>query len=461
MKKIEKFCVENSLYIFILALVAFGMIIYISQASSNVPIMDYWRFLNVLVDKEFTSGVTFGDLYSNNGVHRSAYELFLFLLNVKIFHWNTQVSMYFSVFVLMISALVIYKEMKSFHLRNTMVGNWLSIVSILIVFSLGAYEIIAQEFATPSALRILFFLLLCSLTNKLLKSMDREFDNRTWLAALYYIFVIDLIGGAYSIGLAVAVLVVISFDWIYKRKEKKNFNKKNYLVLYFGLLLGIVFYMYHLELGMQESGVSTGFLELIGSFVKGLLLVGGISVFGTYISINAAIVLGIVVIGIHAVCLVIYVAEKLFEKTYVPAVLYIYSCFFYGMIFLGRSGYSVEYLASSRYITDSSFAMIADMMVIFLLMDINKQAQKKAILKVFVLIASAFFAVGIISTDIREIRIAPYRKEYCDNLIEMMKDIDNYTDEELAPFQASSPEMVRDGVELMRKYKLGVFWKNE
>ena len=45
------------------------------------------------------------------------------MLNVKIFHWNTQVSMYFSVFALMISALVIYKEMKSFHLWMCYTGR--------------------------------------------------------------------------------------------------------------------------------------------------------------------------------------------------------------------------------------------------------------------------------------------------------------------------------------------------
>ena len=55
-------------------LVAFGMIIYVSMVSSDVQIMDYWRFINDLVGKSFGGGVTFLDIYSNNGVHRFAYK---------------------------------------------------------------------------------------------------------------------------------------------------------------------------------------------------------------------------------------------------------------------------------------------------------------------------------------------------------------------------------------------------
>ena len=60
-------------------------------------------------------------------------------------------------------------------------------------------------------------------------------------------------------------------------------------------------------------------------------------------------------------------------------------------------------------------------------------------------------------TDIAELKRAPYRKQYDDNLIQMMFQIEEYPDDELYLFQANSPEMVRSGIDIMKKYHLGVF----
>ena len=40
----------------------------------------------------------------------------------------------------------------------------------------------------------------------------------------------------------------------------------------------------------------------------------------------------------------------------------------------------------------------------------------------------------------------------------MMLNLDDYTDDELTPFQAQMPEQVRNGVMLMKKYRLGIFY---
>ena len=47
---------------------------------------------------------------------------------------------------------------------------------------------------------------------------------------------------------------------------------------------------------------------------------------------------------------------------------------------------------------------------------------------------------------------------YDDKLIEIMLNIDNYSDDDLAGFQAQSPQQVREGVEIMKQYHLGVFY---
>lgn len=454
MNYLKKKCTNNAFFIAVLILSLVGRIIYISEASSNVPIMDYWRYLNCLVEKSYNSGISYSDLCSVNGIHKSPYQLFLFLLNVKLFHWNTQISMYLSAFVLLVLGVYLYKIIKKIYSTNSYLVQFLGAVIVLNIFSLGAFEIIAQEFALSFVIRILSFVILCQQTSAILNKNNEKFDNNTWLLALYYLLVINLIGGAYSIGLSVAVLFVIVFDFIKNLIKKINFNKWNHSVLVIGLIVGDYIYMHGLAMN-QDGNISGEILELVKSFGEGLLVVGGVSLFGSYISLKIAYITGAITILIHAILLFFYIKKKMYEKTYFPACLYAYSCVFYGMIFLGRGGFGTEYLLSSRYITDSSLAIIADVIVIVMLI---KGAEKHKILtNILSICAVVFIMIGIFSTNIKEMRMAPYRKIYDDNLIEIMLDIDNYSDDDLGGFQAQFPQQVRDGVEIMKEYHLGVF----
>lgn len=55
-----------------------------------------------------------------------------------------------------------------------------------------------------------------------------------------------------------------------------------------------------------------------------------------------------------------------------------------------------------------------------------------------------------------EFQIAPFRGHYKDQLIEIEENLSDYEDDELNGFQAS-PELVRQGTELMKKYSLNIF----
>lgn len=454
MKKIKEKCYNNSLFICALLLAASFMVIYISIASSNVPIMDYWKYINALVEKSYTGGVSFVDLYSNNGVHRSPFQLFIFLINVKVFHYNTQIAMYLGVVVSMINSIVFYKVVKK-NTSNEKIANVMGIVGIFFFFSLGAYEIIAQEFALASQIRVFCFLILYIYTDKLLKTWGETFDKKTSYLALYYLLVIDILGGAFAISLSITVMMILLFDAIYKKVNGNRINIFNYIVLYIGLFLGDFLYLYGLQVG-GDVNTSVGISELIRYFFKGLFLVGGSSLFGTYNSLTVLMVLGIVIICCHIICIVLYILNKVYKKTYLPVFLYIYTFGFYCMIFLGRSGNGIEYLISSRYIIDSLFAILADILVLTCVLSQCKRKKKYSIVLGSIMIL--FFLVGVLKADYEEVKRAPYRKQFDDNLIQIMMQIDDCSDDELNSFQANSPEMVRSGVDIMKKYHLGIFY---
>ena len=60
-------------------------------------------------------------------------------------------------------------------------------------------------------------------------------------------------------------------------------------------------------------------------------------------------------------------------------------------------------------------------------------------------------------TNIKEQEISIYRCAYFRELVTKMINIDRIPDEELSQFQANSEELVRKGVDIMKKYRLGVF----
>lgn len=450
MKKVIK---ENSIFITVLIIAIAFMMIYISKASSNVPIMDYWGFLNVLVEKDFMGGVTFTDLYGNNGVHRTPGELFLFLLNVRFFHWNTQISMYVGTIVMAIYAIILYRGISKV-VTSKFKKNVCSIVLVFVIFSLGPFEIITQEFFTSFALRMMFFALGFELCNRYLKERHEEkFDTSILLFGLYNIATICLLGAAYSMAYSGAIIIVCLLDFICKIKQEKKIVNYNNLGIVGGILLADILYLYGINLSLNGSNGSLS--DLFTSFIKGFFIVNGASLFGSEVSHKIVYFVGAITILIHLFWFWIYIKNKLFRKSYTPILLYLYFIFFYGMIYISRSGFGIEYLASARYILDSLLAIVADIYIISMLPVFEKK--RKIYINVVEVVTMVFITVGIVCANTHEVKIQNYRKAYDDVLITMMKDIDNYTDEELGVFQAGDPQLVRNGVEIMDKYDLGIF----
>ena len=71
------------------------------------------------------------------------------------------------------------------------------------------------------------------------------------------------------------------------------------------------------------------------------------------------------------VCFILYLKNKVFIKSYLPLLLWIYTLLFIGELIIGRSGHGIGELQASRYIGDSIFAIIADIYVVALVYSSN------------------------------------------------------------------------------------------
>ena len=426
---------------------------YVTTASSNVPIMDYWGYLNALVEKSFSNSLSYDDLCGNNGIHRSPMQLFFFLCNVHLFHWNTQISMYLGIVVQGFSAILLYQQINNKN-KDSKEIVFFALIIILVLYSLGNYELLAQEFAFSFSIRVFFFILLCIIFSNLLRN---EFNY-----ASFFIFFILLLltvtgmAGAYGFGLIFSFILVVLFHFFMKFFKGEKLNIKQIICYSICLIFPIVLYSNGIDAGSTTVAQFDLYL-----FLKGLTIVAGTSLLGTYASTKMILIFGLVTLLIHSIALILYFMDKQYTKTYVPLLFFLYACAFYGMIFLGRSSTDLYYLGSPRYIGDALFAFYGDIMV-FANYIYNLQNKSKGTFfdgkKFLVLLCCLIIVAGMIETDSNELSIAKYRKEYCDNLITMMENIDQYSDEELAPFQANSPDLVRNGIKIMQKYELGVFY---
>lgn len=303
------------------------------------------------------------------------------------------------------------------------------------------------------------------LTNRLLKKMNR-LSGYALEMALLYIFMICGVKGMYFLGYGCALVVIIIWDFWQRNKEERAKYLKTYITLGMGLLCGAILYIYGLDMESSTGGAMSGLsIASIVSFAKAIVIMLGTSMIGTACPKYAVVSCGFFMTVFTLYCVYVYFHKKYYQKTYFPLLSIISSIAVIFVIWFGRAErFSVWYLASSRYICDTKWIMVANIWIVMLNMQ-EKRALgkgKSERIKCFVNIALLLVMLsGIVVTDKVEWGIKVYRKAYFDQIVDRMRNIDSLKEEEFAIFQANNPEQVREGVAIMKKYKLNIYYYEE
>lgn len=447
---------ENINFTVVLIIAILLMLIYVSTASSNVPVMDYWRYIDALVDKMYTQGLSFMDLYSNNGIHHTPVQLFLFACNVKFLNLNTQAGIYLGVFGLALLCCLVYGEYKKLinKGRKTTWGMLSILAIMLVIYNLNQYEILTLQFAFMYSIRACVYFISFILTNRFLLDFQHKKDSVFALAALYAV-VICFFSGGYFVAYAVSISLVIIWNYIRNAEKRQSFPY--YVVLGVGMLMGTLLYMHGMD--MAGTGATTVNVSAGVQFIKGVLLMLGTSLVGTTVSLKAIYLTGILQCVFHVITIFLYIKKGIYKRTYLPALLYLYTLFIMVIVWVSRAGtYDINYLTSSRYTCETGWLLIADIFIVgVVLSNVAMKKKVKKITKCVSLVIIAVIVINVTVSDVKEIKIAPYRKIYANELIQKMYIINELADEDLIQFQSPSVDYVRTGVDIMKKYHLGVF----
>ena len=457
MNWIKRICRENGSIIISLGLALFIMFVYLSKATANVPIMDYWRYINSFVDKMFTDTITFNDLWLNQGVYRYPVIYGLFLLNVKLFHYNTQIEIFGGCVVMAITSIILYKLLKEYFCDYKKYIKYFGYCMLLMaVFNLNQWEILTLEFSLGFALRILSFILVFKYTDYFLCNMTTTY-SRAIILAMIYIFVICLFGAAYFPAMIGAVFFTIVFRLFVFLKEEKLGYVKQYIILCAGLIIGTCIYMNGIvssDITISENGLFSAVFNF--NILRALVIMLGSSLVGVY-GVKISFFVGCVFLGIYIFAIVWYLYNKMYKKTYMPMLLIAYAIMVTCLIYLGRSSvFNLEYLTSSRYVCETTIGIIG---VSWILLDCfsNNNSNLRFLRKSICCCMLIFIIISIGCSCLKEYNTAIYRKAYADNLIKNMTKIEELDSSEIALYQANYDELVINGVKIMKKYNLGVF----
>ena len=460
MKKILNAIHKNIFFVIVLLSVFIFFLIYLSRATNNTPYMDYWLYIDKLVDKMFSSGITFDDLYNSNGIHRSPLQLLIFLTNVKLFKYDVLLEIFLGAILLIPICSILYKEYKNDfkNLNNKFLYYFGIVIFIILLFSLNQWEIIASEFLLSYEIRVLNYLISFILLNKILHNKSK-YGKYSIELGFFYIFVITCISGMYFAAFVVSIIFSLLLDLIVDKDRKSNY--KVYLIILISLIIGTVLYCYGINFnGNSTVSLSINIQWILGLFEAVFILLGA-SLLGYSTSIQTITIIGAILFTIQIVCMIIFIIFKQFKNNYLPILLMIYAFCICGELYVGRANnFDLAYLASSRYICETLWFLIADLWII---LNLNSYKFKYLNVKTIIKFFSVCFLVSIFTVNFysnkNEWNTAIYRKEYLENLNNYILDIENVSDEDFKNFTVDK-EVIKRDVEIMKKYKLGIFQYN-
>uniref|UniRef100_A0A7C4VRG3 Uncharacterized protein n=1 Tax=Desulfatirhabdium butyrativorans TaxID=340467 RepID=A0A7C4VRG3_9BACT len=442
----------------------FVWIYYILAAGRNVIYTDQYRIVPMIANDYFKNTLNFSSLWSAHLEHRVLGYNLLVLSNIVVFNYNTLLEMYLSVLVLIATiCLVLYFLLDSNAIHNHTFSFHLSVASIILgVLSLSQADIVVWSIGVGIfILNLLFISTILCIENYLYK---HSASFIVFLAALLYSVNIICFSGGYGTIQALSILCVLLLLLALKQCKKQVVFCLIMFLIASLISLGTYYYKLNiehldrLEHGIDVLGVLKFFFYALGNAFLGNAT---ISAYGLD---HAVLLFGLLYFIVMIWILSDYLLYRHYNYFMWPVVLIYFSAL--GILLIGVARvplFDAYYGLQPRYISTSMLGIVGI-------------SSYRIYRHTYFRFSGTFFHTSIsiwlfvfivfqIFNSSLELRIAPYRGLYFDQLQDKMVRIlcnDNeLPDSFFSPFNAFNPDEVRNAVVTLAEHRISFFkdWK--
>ena len=452
---------------------------YITIAKSTVPIMDFWHWIAIYGEKVQNGIITFSDyFYSDKGQHIQPLPMAIQFTILKWSHFDVQPLVVWGLFVrlLLVVGMVVlfWRAYKESITTNRVFFALICILMTGCIINYNQWELTTEPFSFGNSLRVLLYYASFAWAALFVVNISKRslYGNllRGGFLGVLCAFLTIFCGAAYFVGHLPAIGIAFILVLL---KDKKHFKKYMLpLALWFVISLfgAIIYYWLYTRGGRADVVASSNGVILFTRIITAEMLFWGSSILPekllSTVGQGPFYVCGTLMFAYIVWLIVKQVKTKQTKRNLFPLICVIYAVIISMAIAFGRvEVFGDSVMCSSRYVVESSIGLLGIVWLTYEQYHADG-SEKIAISNVVrstygVGIAVAlFFVGGLTISAISEMRIAPYRGAYNESIKEIMLNIDERSDEELAVTQGEASD-VRVSVAFLKRYNLSIFADKE
>lgn len=440
---------------------------YLNSAIEKLPLMDYWNENKggggPFLERVMTEPLRLKDIFSfQHALHWTMLGRITSYFFIRVFKCDNRAYIYAG---MLITFFTIALLLKAYSVQCDTKYIWVYALGALVctapIVNLNQWEIMTLYCNFTFSLRIITFLLMFYIMDRYThRRQEKGSLTQAILYGLIGFVAIPLIGSAYFPGCVAAVFAIMALDiLINSKKETRKKRAVRYCIIMAGYVLATIVYLATLVPGADDVAADTSrqLITKILDYGKGFLVMLGSILLPQdqqMPNLENAYFLGVMTLIIAVIAVVLYFKEKMYEISYFPIACLVYAFVSIVLISAGRLGKGIDSLTSSRYVVETTIALIGILQIYWrYITNVSREKRKRVMCALPVL---GIFCLSVWCDKV-EMDMGKYRKEYGRKMIEAAMNIDEVSDEELTTLFQAPGEDVREGIAVMKKYHLALW----